>query len=494
VDTPKNNLADPESLLGMLQRGRGKGYLVALEAPPEAVWPLLFECVTNDPRFDKMLEEREEYYASLIMVTAMNLEPFRSHLVHHDVSDDVPDWSMSLLLYTLSCLAEEKKNAAALQILREYVSYGRKWKNVLQVLAEADTPDAVEQTVAAFCHRVRSDDNVRAQFKKEVQEDWKSYGWQDEEARPECHFFLPICEPWKTICARNQELADLFAGVGIAYDQPPVPEKKSHKDSPYDLSLEELFARVNESNCIRFWRFLPEKVSPEDENYLLSQLATGNPQHMILAFRGLGYLGTPRAFDTVKSYIEASENADRKVRRYAFEAIEEMPVSLALPLARQWFRRKEWYLHVPAGGILERHAALEDVPLLREALRTPETIRCEDFRLGSALRAMTRFDGIGQVPELEQVFCRVQDCYWRYEAANAMEITAPVEFAAKYAFECLWDCHEDTRELGCEVVNLSTPGALERLRELAADAGECDDVRQAAQEALSEYDASAPIQ
>ncbi len=27
-----NNLADPESLLGMLQRGRGKGYLAALEA------------------------------------------------------------------------------------------------------------------------------------------------------------------------------------------------------------------------------------------------------------------------------------------------------------------------------------------------------------------------------------------------------------------------------------------------------------------------------
>lgn len=486
-----NNLADPESLLGMLQRGRGKGYLAALEAARETVCPLLFECVTNDPRLDKQLEEREGYYGSLILATGMSLEPFRSYQRQNDSQDDCPDWSMSLLLWTLSYLADDKQDAAALEILREYVSYGQKWENVLRVLADADTPTALGQTVAILCHRINSDAGILAQFKNAVQDNWKSYGWSDENGRAECKFFLPICEPWKTICARNKEFAALFAGVGIAYDRSPAPEKESNECCPGDLSLEELFARVDESNCIRFWRWLPEKVSPEDEDYLLGQLATGNPQHMILAFRGLGHLGTRRAFDAVRSYIEASENADRKVRRYAFEAIEEMPASLTLDLARQWFRRREWYLHVPAGGILERHAALEDVPLLIEALRTPETIQCEDSRLSSALRTMTRFNGIGPIPELEQVFCRVPDCYWRYEAANAMEVTAPVEFASKYAFECLWDCHSDTRKLGCEVVNLSTPGVLERLRELAADANEEDTVQQAAREALSEYNGSA---
>ena len=68
-----------------------------------------------------------------------------------------------------------------------------------------------------------------------------------------------------------------------------------------------------------------------------------------------------------------------------------------------------------------------------------------------------------------------------------------MESACKYAFECLWDCNPDTRELGCEVVNLATPGVPERLRELAADISECDDVRQAAQTGLSEYDSSAPM-
>lgn len=477
----------------MLQRGRGKGYLAALEAAPETVWPLLFECVTNDPRLDRMLEEREEYYASLIAAIHMELEPFRSHLVRNDVSDDVPEWSMGLLLNTLSCLAEEKANTTALEIVRDYVSYGRRWKHVLRELAEMDTLAALEQSVAVLCHRVRSNSSVRAQFKNEVQEDWESYCLQDEDGRARIRFFLPICEPWKTICERNKELADLFASAGIAYDQPPVSKRRPHQDCPYDLSLEELFERVNQSNCTRFWRFLPEKVSSEDEDYLLRQLSTGSPERMILAFRGLGYLGTPRAFDVVKSYIEASENADRKVRHRAFDAIEEMPASLTLDLARQWFRRREWYLHVPAGGILERHAALEDVPLLRETLRTPETVRCEDFRLDSALRTMTRFDGIGPIPELEQVFCQVPHCYRRYEAANAMEITARVEFASKYAYECLWDCQSDTRRLGCEAVNLSAPGILERLRQLATDASEDDGVRQGAQEALGECDGSGSI-
>ncbi len=487
MTTNVNNLADPDSLLGMLQRGRGKGYLAAVETPPETVWPLLFECVTNDPRLDRVCEEREEYYASLIVATHMELEPFRSRLAQDDVNDDVPDWAMGLLLCTLSCLAEEKQNAVALQILRDYVSYGQRWQNVLRVLADVDTPVALEQTVAALCHRINGDAKVLAQFNDAVQESWKWYGWYDEKARAQCNFFLPICEPWKTICTHNGEFANLFRGVAIAYDQPSPPKKKPSEEYLASLSLEDLFALVDESNRTRFWRVLPEKVSADDEDYLLEQLSTGDPHRMVLAFRGLGELGTPRAFEAVKSYIEGSENADPRVRARAFQAIAEMPGSRTLETARQWFRRKEHHLQIPAGDILENHATLDDVPLLIEALRTPETVRYEDFRLSSALDALARLDGIGPIPELEQVFRQVQHCFGRYRAAHAMAVTAPVEFASEYAFECLWDCHDDTRALGCEMVSLSSPGALERLREIAADEAEADNVRQAAQERLEGF-------
>jgi HEAT repeat protein len=214
--------------------------------------------------------------------------------------------------------------------------------------------------------------------------------------------------------------------VGIAYDQLSPPRKKPDEEYLASLSLEDLFSLVDASNCIRFSRVLREKVSAEDEEYLLQQAATGNPNYMILAFRGLGELGTPRAFEALKSFIETSENADRKTRRYAFEAFGEIPGSLTLSTARQWFRRKEWYLQVAAGDVLERHATPADVPLLSEALRMPETVRCEDFRLSSALNAFARLDGLGWIPELQQVFCQTQSSYRRCDAANAMAGTAPV--------------------------------------------------------------------
>jgi hypothetical protein len=487
VDSVGNNLADPESLLGMLQRGRGKGYLAALEAVPETVWPLLFECITHDPRLDRNVEDREEYYAGLITATRMDLEPLRSYLMQHDAVDDLNNWSVGLLLLTLSCLAQDKKNPTALAILREYLSYGLAWCEVLRDLATIETSAALEQSVAVVCRRIALEAGVRADFQNAVRESWEWYCGSDEGWRTQGHFLLPICEPWETVCAHNKEFAALFRNVGITYGQPPPPREKPSEEYLAGLSLEDLFSRVDKSNCTRFWRVLPEKVSVDDEEYLLRQLAMGDPHHMALAFRGLGRLGTPRAFEAVKSYIERSENADRTVRRRAFQAIEEMPGSLTLDTARQWFRRKEHHLQIAAGGILENHAALEDVPLLIEALRTPETVRYEDFRLSSALDALARFDGIGPILELEQVFRQVQHCFGRYRAANAMAVTAPVEFTSEYAFECLWDCHWDTRKLGCEMVSLSTAETLERLREIAGDANESDDVRQAAQERLEGF-------
>jgi hypothetical protein len=172
------------------------------------------------------------------------------------------------------------------------------------------------------------------------------------------------------------------------------------------------------------------------------------------------------------------------VRLHANWAIEKMPGSVTLDTARQWFQRRECHLQMGAGRVLENYATLEDVPLLIEALHAPETIRGEDCRLSSAFIALTRFNGFGWIPELGQAFCQVQSCWWRYRAAKAMVATAPTEFASRYAFECLWDCHADTRALGCKTVSLPTPGALERVREIVTEGNDSENVRQAAIERL----------
>lgn len=60
-----DDLADPGSLLGQLQRGRGRGVQRALDAPDAA--PLVLGCVADDPRWDRQTEERADCYARLLM-------------------------------------------------------------------------------------------------------------------------------------------------------------------------------------------------------------------------------------------------------------------------------------------------------------------------------------------------------------------------------------------------------------------------------------------
>jgi hypothetical protein len=99
-------LAPSDSLLGMLQRGRGLGDLMTRDMAPESVWPLLVECITHDPRLDRQCEDRADYYAKIILQTGMKCEPIRQHLQNQDHSDEATYWEISLALSTLCCLAE----------------------------------------------------------------------------------------------------------------------------------------------------------------------------------------------------------------------------------------------------------------------------------------------------------------------------------------------------------------------------------------------------
>ncbi|MBN1362642.1 MAG: hypothetical protein JW993_18740 [Sedimentisphaerales bacterium] len=371
--------------------------------------------------------------------------------------------------------------------MREYIAYGQDWEWAIRVLHSVDNPQALEDVDEVLVHRIGADHNVRDRFDAAAREAWEWYLLREEENRAECDLMLPICEPWKSFCRKHETLASLFANVGLPYDQPPPPPKKVAVEDLTDVSTAGLLASVNKANFYASRCVLDETVTMDDETLLLESVSSEDERRAMLALRGLGRLGTPEAFEAVKSYIEACGSTGSRTRRYAFYAIAEMPGSLTLDLARQWFHRKEHHFHYPAGLILANHATHEDLDLLIEALRQPETLRREDFRLSNVLEALARFSGIGPIPELEQVFGENGHCYDRHRAAAAMAVTAPVHFAADYAFECLWDCHRHTRELGCDTVSLSTPGALDRLRELASDTADDDDVREAAEKRLAGF-------
>lgn len=57
--------AAPDSLLGLLQRGRGRGYRLALNAPDAREHVLA--CIAHDPRWWPQIEQRGEYLARLVV-------------------------------------------------------------------------------------------------------------------------------------------------------------------------------------------------------------------------------------------------------------------------------------------------------------------------------------------------------------------------------------------------------------------------------------------
>jgi hypothetical protein len=494
----KNSLADPDTLLGMLQRGRGAGYLLALETAPEKVWPMLIECITNDPRIDKQVEYRADYYSSLIIETEMDITPLGDYLKQNDGGDD-QFWNITLTLETLDSLVC-RYNMKALSILQDYVSYGFHWYDVIIYLWISGVEHALDNIDSIICSKLSSDEAFQRDFKNSILEDFEKYRNLDEEERRRmCHndegmmvgLFLPVCEPWKTLCQKNEQLAQAF-GQFCSFDEIELPTPKKSKaipDSNY-LSVSELLNLVDRPDrplLYKIFQPLEKKVTQEDEELLLSNLSVKNEDRIIVALKGLAVLGTPKAFEAVKLIIEFTKESHSRVRRHAFEAISQMPASLSLAMAREWFQKSEWYYQVGGGEILVNHAMLDDIPLLVQALKAPQTIGCDDFRLGNTLEALERFEGIGHIPEIENIFLIIPHSYHRRRAALAMASTAPDVFQAQYAYECLWDCHWDTRIVGCYNVALSHPGALARLKEMAENPNESEKVREAAQEAIDEF-------
>lgn len=480
-------LADSDTLLGMLERGRGAGYLLAIETIPSTVWPLLIECITNDPRLDRQVEDRADYYSSLILETEMDITPLADYLKKNDGPGELY-WKVTLTIETLGSLVCHH-HTKALHILQNYISYGSYWQDVVRYLWFSQVDGALNGVDRTICNRLSEDQSFCEDFESSIVDDLQMYCRSDEDL--DVGPLLPVCEPWRSLCQKNKRLAQAFHQY-CPPDATKSPGRKKCKTFPglMELSIDELFTIMDRPNRSVFYKVaqaLEQKVSEEDEELLLKSLSDENDFKVMLALKGLGILGTPRAFEAVKSIIELTEEPHSRIRAHAFDAIAQMPPSLSLDIGRNWFQQDEWHLQVAGGTILENHATPEDIPLLINVLKNPKTIQCEDFRLSSALEAFWRLDGIGHIPEIENVFVVVPHSYHRWRAAYAMATTAPDVFQAHYAYECLWDCHDDTRICGCENASLSQPGVLARLNEISEDSNEDDEVRAAAKLAINEF-------
>ncbi|MFE0812493.1 HEAT repeat domain-containing protein, partial [Streptomyces sp. NPDC058848] len=222
-------------------------------------------------------------------------------------------------------------------------------------------------------------------------------------------------------------------------------------------------------------RCLAAVAGPEDRSEIIEAARTGGEGARCTALRYLADGNDPDALCLIEGAVTTGSTP---VMEAAVSAFERMRSLAAVDRARSWVHRPD-ALGAAAGRVLACRGGAQDRDLVLAALR--EAIRGEG---PDAPTLWTLVDGTGRLgiacaaPVLRHIYRETASSHLRGRAARALAATDP-SFAAGFAIECLWDCEETTRELAARHAETGDNRVVERLRRLAADPAEEDEVQTA---------------
>lgn len=449
-------IATADSLLGKLQRGRGAGFLAAHQEKPETIWPLLVQCITQDPRLDRQVESRNDFYAALVIETGMELKPLSTYLYEHDDKDQ-SSWNTTLTVTTLGSLAKHNYQNAV-EILRDYVAWGNWWDWAIDELVSTNNKEAWANLDEVF---------------------WKRFG-SYESIEDELGWFNADEEPWKTWSKQNAQLGK-FADF---LRQPAKPLEELNDKS---ITATKVLQLAEQDGCSRFnlRKAIAELVKPTDFEFLLSQVSIARPKRSAIALVGLAKLANPDMYDCLRDFWSNNPEMPGALRTRVKDAIVSLPATQTLPLARDWLNHDDWHFRLLAEKLMQCHATLDDVPRLRKEIAS--ALKDDDnqaYRLCSLIEAFKHLPELGRIPELESVFVGFRYSYARSGVAEAMFAVDKEFFVRTYAQECLWDCEDRARALGCEAADLTDKVTNKRIKQLSIDVWEDEFVRNAAAKRL----------
>jgi hypothetical protein len=450
----QRRIAGAGTLLGKLQRGRGAGFLEALAAPREDVWAMLRECIENDSRWSVWFEERSGYYATLAMKVGMDVG-WVEDFIKTSQQDEPKDWDRShfalLFVESMAWYGNER----ALAIVRRYMHYGKHWEYCLNLLHWRGGEQALHEGMAAVLSRIADDEEI-AHLIMSDDETVESLGRME---------------------GRMEKVVAIMEELGQRNHRDPWAE---YRGKP----IEELFAIAGEKTCVAISTVVVEQAVESDTAFLAHMAAEGNEWQQTMALRTLVSMGTHQTWDVVENYVDSHPDMTGKTARRIITHLEKVPAVVCLQTGRRWFKSEIWIAHLIGADILELHAEASDMPAVVE--RMMQKLADGEQCLCRYLRILQRFGGYGRITEIERAFEETQESsYCRTEAAETMVKMDPEGFRERYAAECLWDCEEDTRKIGCEMVDIERPGVKERLDEIANDQNEGDELREAAGKRLA---------
>jgi hypothetical protein len=417
----ETGIAPSGTLLGLLQRGRGDGWLHALAAPRPTAVAALEHCVLHDPRRDWRLEHRSLYYARLYRELNAGLDAVADHLFHPgDLHDDDGEAESAeertgLALSVLGHLTSYG-DRQALELLRRYAVTGANWRWALDELAVRDDDAGLRalgpRILVRFAHTEAGERALTAAVRDSFEpRPWRI--WAEDPARPEQRARL------------GRALTDGDFDRWQRQMRPPGPQPG------WSVAAVLAWAQDGCEQTPRHWREAP----------------------------------------AARCLAAAAAAPDPDVSRAAVTAFSRMNDRGALVQARRWAVRPD-ELGSCAAAMLARRGETRDAPGVLAALRRAVRTHGPDAReLRPLVEGAGRLDVIAAVPVLRHIYRETASSQLRGHTARALAVT-DASFASGFAVECLWDCEEDTRELAARFATTGDVRVVERLRRLATDPAE----------------------
>ncbi|MER5858826.1 HEAT repeat domain-containing protein [Streptomyces sp. NPDC059688] len=455
-------IAPSGTLLGLLQRGRGDGTLHALTAPRAEALAALNHCVLSDPRHDWQVENRSLYYARLYLDLNGELDAVEAHLFDAEDVLDTEDSRTGLALAVLGHLASYGRRDA-LELLRRYAAHGSNWAWALDELALRDDDAGLRALAAPVLARFPADPEGDAELAATVRDAFEPRPWR-----------LWAEDPRETIATRVRAAHE--AGCFDRWQRqmrPTGPRPGWSVRAVFEWAQQGMdrgaALHVPAARC------LVAVAGPEDRPEILRAARDGDDGARCTALRYLADSNDPDALDLVEAAVV---DGTAPVVEAAVDAFERMRSVAAVDRARGWAQRPD-ALGAAAGRVLACRGGTQDRELVLGALR--EAVRGEG---PDAPTLWTLVDGAGRLgiacaaPVLRHVYRETASSHLRGRAARALAATDP-SFATGFAVECLWDCEETTREVAARHAETGDARVVERLRRLAVDPAEEDEVQTA---------------
>jgi hypothetical protein len=428
-------VAAPDSLLGLLQRGRGQGYLNALASPARAAEEAIIECLTHDPRLDPQLEGRDEYYGRCAFALHLDIAPLEAMLFGPADSEETNQFQTGLVLGTLAWMGRLGREDAV-KALRRYVEIGRQWDWAIEEMA-TPVPVGLERLDEVVVARNPSVEDLAKEMRGSRGAPWNAW----RATNPRIREASSLCDQWdRENDQKRQELAK--------------------------LSTTDLLER-REGSLLR------SRTTAADRELLHEAAQSEVDELRRLALKVLGWQGDADVFDAAEAELRRIPDRDWPPNAGWFalsRLMRDGPIERVRPWLAEEGKPRQLALHMvalwPRGG---------DERLLRGVL---EHLNDQDwhYRVCDAVEGLAKLADREAVPGLERVFREARYSHMRRRAAQALAITSDY-FAEGFAVECLWDCEDETRGVGCAVASWSSAEVRARIATIAGDRFEPRSVR-----------------